>query len=62
MYNFSAVHAVQTSTETRAAMLRQQNPEVAAFHNAATRLPDLHNYAAPERLSELFAGLNREDD
>jgi glycosyltransferase involved in cell wall biosynthesis len=56
------VHAVQTSTEPLAAVLRQTNPEVAVFTNAIVRLPDVRNYADPNRLTLFFAGLNREDD
>jgi hypothetical protein len=62
MYNFSAVHAVQTTTAPLAALLRRQNPEVAVFPNAAPRLPDPRNYATAGRISVLFAGLNRDDD
>jgi len=62
VHNFSAVHAVQTSTEPLAAVLRQTNPEVAVFTNAIVRLPDVRNYADPNRLTLFFAGLNREDD
>jgi SAM-dependent methyltransferase len=62
VHNFSAVHAVQTSTEPLAAVLRQTNPEVAVFPNAIVRLPDVRNYADPNRLTLFFAGLNRDDD
>jgi SAM-dependent methyltransferase len=58
--NFRAVHAIQTSTEPLAAVLRQQNPEVAVFPNAIARLPDPVNFRAGEPLSLMFAGLNRE--
>ncbi len=62
VYNFTGVHAVQTSTEALADMLRQYNPEVAVFPNAMMRLPEPRNYTAPGRISVLFAGLNREED
>ena len=62
VHNFSAVHAVQTSTEPLAEVLRQTNPEVAVFPNAIVRLPDVRNYADPNRLTLFFAGINREDE
>jgi SAM-dependent methyltransferase len=62
VYNFSAVHAVQTTTAPLAAILRRQNPEVAVFPNAVARLPDVSNYTTAGRISLLFAGLNRDDD
>jgi SAM-dependent methyltransferase len=62
MYNFSAVHAVQTTTEPLAALLRKHNPEVAVFPNAVPRLPDIRNYANGGRITVLFAGLNRDGD
>jgi glycosyltransferase involved in cell wall biosynthesis len=62
VHNFSAVHAVQTSTEPLAAVLRQTNPEVAVFPNAIVRLPEVRNYADPNRLTLFFAGINRGDD
>ena len=60
--NFRAVHAVQTSTEPLAEVLRRDNPEVRVFPNGVARLPDIANHRAPERLTMLFAGLNREDE
>jgi SAM-dependent methyltransferase/glycosyltransferase involved in cell wall biosynthesis len=62
MYNFSAVHAVQTSTEALAEVLRRDNPEVEVFGNAAARLPDVRNHATPGRINLFFAGLNRDAD
>ena len=62
VHNFRAVHAVQTSTEPLAAVLRQANPEVAVFPNAIARLPEPRNFADTGRLTLFFAGLNREDD
>jgi SAM-dependent methyltransferase len=60
--NFRAVHAVQTSTEPLAEVLRQQNPEVMVFPNGVFRLPDVRNYANPDRLTLFFAGINRDED
>ncbi len=60
--SFRAVHAVQTSTGPLATVLRQFNPEVAAFPNAIVHLPEPRNYADPGRLTLFFAGLNREEE
>jgi SAM-dependent methyltransferase len=62
VHNFRAVHAVQTSTEPLAAVLREHNPEVMVFPNAIVRLPEARNYTDPGRLTLFFAGLNREED
>ena len=62
VHNFRAVHAVQTSTEPLAEVLRRANPEVAVFPNAIVELPQVRNYADRGRLTLLFAGLNREDE
>ena len=62
MWNFRAVHAVQTSTEPLAERFRQDNPEVMVFPNAINRLPDPNNFTNPARLNMLFAGLNRQGD
>jgi glycosyltransferase involved in cell wall biosynthesis len=60
--NFRAVHAVQTSTEPLGDFFRRVNPEVMVFPNAIKRLPDIQNYADPNRLTLFFGGLNREED
>jgi SAM-dependent methyltransferase/glycosyltransferase involved in cell wall biosynthesis len=62
VHSFRAVHAVQTSTEPLAAVLRQHNPEVAVFPNAIVRLPEPRNYTDPNRLTLFFAGLNRAEE
>jgi SAM-dependent methyltransferase len=62
LQNFRAVHAVQTSTEALADVLRAENPEVAVFPNAVMRLPEPVNFTDPNRLTMLFAALNREED
>lgn len=59
---FVGVHAVQTSTRTLAAVLRQRNPEVAVFPNAALELPEVRNFADPDTLTVFFGALNREQD
>ena len=58
--NFRAVHAVQTSTEPLADVLRRDNPEVRVFPNGIARLPDVVNHRTQDRLTMMFAGLNRE--
>jgi hypothetical protein len=60
--NFRAVHAVQTSTERLAERFRTENPEVAIFPNAIARVPDVVNFRDPNRLTLLFAGINRESE
>ena len=60
--NFRAVHAIQTSTTELAAVLACENPEVAVFPNAISRLPDIRNFTTPDRLSVMFAALNREHE
>ena len=62
LWNFSAVHAVQTSTEPLAERFRQDNPVVMVFPNAIHRLPEPANFTNPARTNMLFAGLNRQDD
>jgi len=60
--NFRAVHAIQTSTEPLAAVLRRENPEVMVFPNGISRLEPVRNYADPGRLTLCFAGINREEE
>ncbi len=60
--NFRAVHAVQTSTEPLAEVLKRDNPEVRVFPNGIARMPDLANHRTPGRITMLFAGLNRESE
>jgi SAM-dependent methyltransferase len=60
--NFRAVHAVQTSTEALAAVLRRDNPEVVVFANAIGAMPPVRNYAADDHVTLFFGGLNREQD
>ncbi len=60
--NFRGVHAIQTSTPALAEVFARENPEVAVFPNALAQLPAVANFADPERLTVLFAALNREED
>ena len=60
--NFRAVHAIQTSTEPLATVLRRENPEVAVFPNAVHELDSPRNFTDPTRLTLFFAGLNREEE
>ena len=62
VHNFDAVHAIQTTTEPLAEVLRARNPDVAVFPNAVARLPDSGNFRDPGRLTLFFGGLNREAD
>ncbi len=57
----TACHAVQTSTETLAALLREINPEVRVLGNHLSELPDA--ITRPESPVKLFFGaVNRETD
>ncbi len=60
--NFRAVHAIQTTTEPLANVLRRENPEVAVFPNGVYELETPRNFTDPSRLTLFFAGLNREED
>ncbi|MBV9757237.1 MAG: glycosyltransferase [Alphaproteobacteria bacterium] len=62
MFNFLAVHAVQTTTEALAAVLRRDNDEVAVFPNGIRVLPDVANHAQRSHLTVFFGCLNRELD
>ena len=64
--NFTAVHAVQTSTDILAKKLASINPNIAIFENCLERLPDLNpnkwkNAGKAKRLRIFFGALNRED-
>ena len=61
-YAFSGVHAVQTTTEALADILRPRSQEVAVFPNAARALPDVRNFTEPGRFTLFFGALNREAD
>ncbi len=62
LLTFKAVHAVQTSTAPLAEVLRAENPEVGLFPNGIFELPSVQNFADPERLTMIFAALNRGED
>jgi glycosyltransferase involved in cell wall biosynthesis len=59
---FRGVHAVQTSTPTLAAVLREHNPEVMVFPNAIRILPEVRNFLDPQAVTLFFGALNREND
>ncbi len=61
-YAFSGVHAVQTSTDALADILRPRSQEVAVFPNAARTLPDARNFTEPGRFTLFFGALNRQAD
>jgi glycosyltransferase involved in cell wall biosynthesis len=62
MWNFTGVHAVQTTTPALAEVLARQNPEVVVFPNAIRELPEVRNFADGESMTLFFGGLNREED
>lgn len=59
---FRGVHAVQTSTEPLAEVLRKRNPEVAVFPNAIVSLPEVVNFQDPGGITLFFGALNRDAD
>ena len=61
-HTFTGVHAIQTSTEALAYVLRARNPEVAVFANAIRALPEPANFIRPDRLTLFFGALNRTPD
>lgn len=61
-YSFMGVHAVQTTTEPLAAILRARNPEVAVFPNAIRALPEPRNFTNSDQVTLFFGALNREAD
>ncbi len=62
LLTFKAVHAVQTSTPSLAETLAKENPEVQVFRNGIFELPPVHNFSDPEKLTMIFAAINRGDD
>lgn len=61
-FAFRGVHAVQTTTEPLAALLRAFNEEVAVFPNTVAELPEPANFADPRRLTLFLGALRREED
>jgi len=59
---FSGVHAVQTSTNALAEVLRSRNPEVMVFPNTVRELPEPRNFANADHVTLFFGALNRERD
>ena len=59
---FTGVHAVQTSTEPLAGILREWNPEVGIMPNVLSELPEPANFRDPHRMTLFFGALNRERD
>jgi hypothetical protein len=62
MFNFQAVHAVQTTTDALAEVLRRDNDEIVVFPNGIRALPDVVNHAQRSHLTMFFGCLNRELD
>lgn len=61
-YSFTGVHAVQTTTEPLADIIRPRNPEIAVFPNAIRILPEIRNFTDPHALTLFFGALNRQGD
>ena len=61
-FTLRSCHAVQTSTEPLADLLREFNPNVAVFANHLAELPPPRDYSDAERLTLFFGALGREDD
>ena len=59
---FRGVHAVQTSTEPLADLLRQWNPNVAVFPNTVAELPPFPERSGREEVVLFFGALNRQED
>lgn len=62
VYNFRAVHAVQTTTRKLAEVLGAQNPEIAVFPNGVRMLPPVRNFAELPVMTLFFGSLNREEE
>lgn len=62
LLSFRGVHAVQTTTEHLATVLRPRNPNLAVFPNAMHALPWVRNYRDPRHLTLFFAAFNRGGD
>ena len=60
--SFRGVHAVQTSTDNLADVLRPRNPELRVFPNGIDSLPEVRNFADPKAMTFFFGALNREQD
>ncbi len=55
-------HAIQTSTEALAGVLRQWNPNVGVFPNQLDELPPPRRYAEGEPVTVFFGAFNRQKD
>lgn len=62
LFSYRSCHAVQTSTEPLAEVLRQYNPNVVVFANQLAYLPPPRTYPADQPVTLFFGALNREDD
>ena len=64
-FTFAGVHALQTSTEVLAGVLRQYNPNVGVFPNQLIELPDPRMYDdddEDDKVAIFFGALNRKAD
>lgn len=62
IHNFDGVHGVQTTTETLAKVLREENPEIAVFENAVAELPEPCNFVSDDKITLIYSGINRENE
>ncbi len=62
LLSFTGVHAVQTSTEALAEVLRARNPHVMVFPNTIREIQPPRNFTDPTRLGLFFGAFNREAD
>ena len=60
LLTFAGVHAVQTSTELLATVMRERNPHVAVFPNMLREIRPPRNFADPARVGLFFGAFNRE--
>jgi SAM-dependent methyltransferase len=61
-FTLRSCHAVQTSTQPLADLLREFNPNVAVFPNQLAELPPSRIYDGADRVTLFFGALGREDD
>ena len=62
LLSFTGVHAIQTSTEPLAHVLRSRNPEVAVFRNSIEQAQVAHNFTNYGQLTLFYGCFNRQQD
>jgi predicted O-linked N-acetylglucosamine transferase (SPINDLY family) len=60
--SFRGVHAVQTNNAPLADILRVENQEITIFPDTISGLPEVRNFADPQRRTLFFGGINRTQD